>query len=130
MEVIAELLIRSIQSSCKLWAVSKLLLYFLSQAPLFEMDQEEDEEEDVLSVKSRGKKQQQDFVTLCMYCLTIAPIPINYSHYSAEYVVFKYRKLIINSWVNDKVVTVTTRSVCPAPPSHCWRHGHKDSDSF
>lgn len=130
MEVIAELLIRSIQSSCKLWAVSKLLLYFLSQAPLFEMDQEEDEEEDVLSVKSRGKKQQQDFVTLCMYCLTTAPIPINYSHYSAEYVVRKYRKLIINSWVNDKVVTVTTRSVCPAPPSHCWRHGHKDSDSF
>lgn len=56
MEVIAELCIRLIQSSCKLWAVSKLLLYFLSQVPLFEMGQEDDEEEDVLSMKSRGKK--------------------------------------------------------------------------
>lgn len=36
--------------------VNSGLLHFLSQAPLFEMDQEEDEEEDVFSMKSRGKE--------------------------------------------------------------------------
>ncbi len=39
-------------------AVGKLLICFLSQVPLFEMDQEEDEEEDVLSMKIRGKEEK------------------------------------------------------------------------
>lgn len=46
----------SIQSAkWRLRTVSKLWIYFLSQVPLFEMDQEEDEE-DVLSMKSIGKE--------------------------------------------------------------------------
>ena len=41
----------------KLRTFSKLWIYFLSQVPLFEMDQEEDEE-DVLSMKSIGKEEK------------------------------------------------------------------------
>lgn len=33
-------------------------MYFLSQVPLFEMDQDEYEEEDVLAVRSRGKEEK------------------------------------------------------------------------
>lgn len=56
MGLIAELIH---SSNCQLWSVTKLLIYhFLSQAPLFKLDQEEDEEEDVLSMKSKGKEEK------------------------------------------------------------------------
>lgn len=61
----------SIQSAkWRLRTFSKLWIYFLSQVPLFEMDQEEDEE-DVLSMKSIGKEKK----IVCVFRLTTAHFP-------------------------------------------------------
>lgn len=73
--------VTSLQSHPKLCPVRELLIYLQSQVPLFEMDQEEYEEEDVLSMKSRGKKRR-----LWVLCLMIAPFefhtPYNYCCYA------------------------------------------------
>lgn len=68
------------------------MMCFLSQVPLFEMDQDEDEKEDVLSMKSRGK--EEDFECTGLFCRARPCV--------------EQRKLIINSLVLSRTATETT----------------------